>query len=489
VHTVSPRRLAISALAVLAVLLAVGCGSGATTSDDTAAVVPARAPVYVEVTIDPHGAQRDGALAAARKVLGAGDPQAVLERILRQGGTRGEVEPWLGDRVAAFALAPSEDAGAVVATSSDAGRAHAFVEAQGTRSERYRDTELRLDATGTAFALVHDDVVAGRVVAVRAAIDAAAGDALADAKAFREALDRVGGAEGVGRAYLAPRALLDAGSAPSGGMFGSLAAGTLSGALPSAVGARFHADAGAVRADVATIGGAPGRPADPAILAGVTGKAWLATGVGDVGERLREGLGASGAVLDLVGGQTGLDVRRDLLSWMGEGAIFLTGDSPSALGGALVVRSSDPRATRAVVPKLGALLGRLAPGATVRELHAPGVDAGVSVRLQGVPAPVQIAAAGDRFIVAAGRRALGEAIAPRTRLGDEPDFRSAAGALGGGLRPTAYVGARALTSLAGTIGANAGADPAALRRTLARFTALVATDRGDGRWRAALGLR
>jgi hypothetical protein len=174
---------------------------------------------------------------------------------------------------------------------------------------------------------------------------------------------------------------------------------------------------------------------------------------------------------------------------MGEGAIFLTGDTPSAIGGALVVRSKDPGATRAAVPKLGALLGRLAPGATVRALQAPGVDAGVTARLQGVPAPVHIAAAGDRFVVAVGEDALREAIAPRTRLGDQPDFRSAAGALGGGLRPTAFAGARALTALASTIAANAGADRAALRRTLQRFTALVAADRGDGRWRAALGLR
>jgi hypothetical protein len=478
------------ALAVLALIVAGGCGSSAKTSQDTAAVVPARAPVYVEVTVDPQGDQRDGALAAARKVLGTDDPRAALQRIIRQGSGRGEIEPWLGDRVAAFALAPSENAAAVVATSSDADGARAFVDAQGTRTERHRDTELRVDARGTAYALVKGDVVAGRLAAVRAAIDAAAGDALADAKPFKAALDRVDAKQGVGRAYLAPRALLEGASMPSGGMFGSLAAGTLSGALPSAVGARFHADGDAVRADVATIGGAdPGTPADPAILAGVTGRAWLATAVGDVGEGLRNGLGASGAVLGLIGAQAGLDIRRDLLSWMGEGAIFLTGDTPSAIGGALVVRSKDPGATRAAVPKLGALLGRLAPGATVRALQAPGVDAGVTARLQGVPAPVHIAAAGDRFVVAVGEDALREAIAPRTRLGDQPDFRSAADALGGDLRPTAFAGARALTTLASTIAANAGADRAAPRRTLQRFTALVAADRGDGRWRAALGLR
>jgi hypothetical protein len=488
------RRVAVLALALLTVAVAAGCGSGSKGSEDPAAVVPARAAAYLEVTIDPEGAERDDALAGARKVLGTQDPKAVLERILRRGGTgKGEIEPWIGDRVAAFALAPAKgsEQGAIVATTSDADAAGTFVEAQGTRTQRYKDTDLHLDARGDAFAVVDDTVVAGQPAAVRAAVDAAAGDALADAKTFKDAIARAGGEGGIGRAYLAPRLLADTGAPmPSGGMFGSLAAGMLTGALPTAVGARLHADADALRADVAAIGGAqPGDPADPDVLAGVTGKAWLAAGIGDVGARVKEQLGASGALLDLLGAQAGLDIERDLLAWMGEGAVFAIGSSPSALGGALVVHSKDPAATRAAIPKLAGLVGRLARGATVRELHAAGVDAGVSVRLQGIPAPVQIAAAGDRFVIALGRDALREAITPSSRLGDDPDVRSAAAALGSGLRPTAFAGARGLTALAATVGRNAGANATELRQVLGRFTALVAADRGDGRWRAALGLR
>jgi hypothetical protein len=485
------RRLAVSPLAVLAVVLAAGCGSSAKSSGDPAAVVPARAPAYVEATIPAAGQERDDALAAARKVLGTSDPVAQLQRLLRDAG-KGDVQPWIGDRVGAFSLAGS-GGGATVAAASDVAAARDWVKARGTRTESYKDVELRLDAKGTAYAVVDDRVVAGARAAVRVAVDAASGDALADAKAFTDALGRVQGGDGVGRAYLAPRAILEASGASSmsgGGMFGSLAAGALTGALPTAVAAKFHADGDAVRADVATVGGAQsGARANPDVLAAVTGRAWLATAVGDVGSGLQGQLGGADAILSLVGAQAGLDIRKDLLGWMGDGAFFVAGDSPAALGGALVVRSEDPAASRAAVPKLGALISRFATGATVRELHAQGVDAGISVRMQGLPAQLQIAAAGDRFVIAAGRGALQEAISPSSRLGDDADFRSAAATLGGGLRPTSYVGISELARLGSLLARRAHEDPGDVRETLARFTALVAADQGDGRLKASLGLR
>jgi hypothetical protein len=493
VSIATPRRAPLALVAALTVAIAAGCGSGDETAADPAAVVPARAPAYVEVTVAPEGAQRDDALAAAGKVLGTSDPEATLRRMLRG---KGDVEPWLGEKVAAFTLsapmAKGSGDGAVVAATSDPDAAGDWVQAQGTRTQRHRDVDMRIGADGDAYALVEDRVVAGRTAAVTAAIDAAAGDALADAKPFREALDRVDGEDGVGRAYLAPRALADTGAAvPSaGGMFGSLAAGTLTNSLPTAVGAKFHADGDAIRADIATVGGAKqGEPADPEFVAALTGKAWLAAGIGDVGSKLEQQLGGSDAILGLVSAQAGLDIKKDLLAWMGEGAVFLSGDSPGTIGGALVVRSKDPAATRAAVPKLGSLVSRFASGAVVRPLRASGVDAGVSVRVQGVPAPVEIAAAGDRFVIAVGDGVLQEAISPSSRLGDKPDFQAAAATLGDDLKPTLYVGASGVSSLASAFGKGGGSNTAEIERTLARFTALVAADRGDGRWRASLGLR
>jgi hypothetical protein len=117
------------------------------------------------------------------------------------------------------------------------------------------------------------------------------------------------------------------------------------------------------------------------------------------------------------------------------------------------------------------------------------VDAGIAIRAQGVPAPVEIAAAGDRFVVAVGRDALREAISPTSRLGDDPDFRSAAATLGDDLRPTMFIGAREATPLASVLAGRTGASVREVREALGRFTAAVAADRGERRWRASIGLR
>ena len=331
----------------------------------------------------------------------------------------------------------------------------------------------------------------GTPAAVRATVDAAGGDDLASLSAFKESLDRVEGDDGIGRGYLALRALLEGRTAPSsGGMIGSLATGLVTGSLPTAVGMRFHADGSAVRADLAGVGGADlGPRPDPAFVAGLTGDAWLAMGLGQVGARLKEQLGGSGPILSLVGAQSGLDIDKDLLAWMGEGAVFVTGDSPATIGGALVVQSKDPTAMRAAIPKLASLVTRFAAGSSTRELHAAGVDAGIAIRAQGVPAPVEIAAAGDRFVIAVGRDALREAISPTSRLGDDPDFQSAAATLGDGLKPTMFIGAREATPLASVLAGRTGASVREVREALGRFTAAVAADRGERRWRASIGLR
>jgi hypothetical protein len=485
------RRLGLAVLAALVVAVAAGCGAKQETSADPAAVVPARAPVYVEATIPPPGATRDDALAAARKVLGTADAGARLQELIRGKGGKGDVAPWIGDRVGAFSLTGSTGDGAYVAAASDVDAARDWVSGQGGRTQRYEDVDIRIGTGGTAYAVVEDRVVVGSPAAVRATVDAAGGDDLASLTAFKESLDRVEGDEGVGRGYLALRALLEGRTAPtSSGMLGSLATGLATGSMPTAVGMRFHADGSAVRADLAGVGGADlGPRPDPALVAGLTGRAWLAMGLGQVGERLKEQLGGSGPILALVGAQAGLDVDKDILGWMGEGAIFVTGDSPATIGGALVVEAKDPAAMRAAIPKLGSLIARFATGSSARELHATGVDAGISVRAQGVPAPVEIAAAGDRFVIAIGHDALREAIAPTSRLGDDPDFRSAAATLGDGLRPTMFIGAHEASPLASVLAGRTGADAREVREILGRFTAAVAADRGDRRWRAAIGLR
>ena len=487
------RRLSLPVLLLLVAAVGAGCGTSGDTADP-AAIVPARAPVYVEATVAPQGELRDDALAAGRKLLDTNDPEARLRELLRDHG-KGDVKGWLGERVAAFKLPATRGAreGAVIATTSDPDAAREYVQAQGSKTERHGDVELRLATDGTAYALVEDQVVAGQPAAVRAAIDAAKGDSLAESDSFKKAFERVDGEDGIGRAYLAPRTLLQRSGLQSGvpgaGMLGSLASGALTGTLPSAVAARFHADGDAIRADVASVGGGqPAEPADPAFLAALTGKAWLAAGVGEVGPLLKEqleALGGSQAMLGLLSAQAGLDIEKDLLGWMGQGAVFVTGTERDSIGGALVVRSKDPAATRAAIPKLSGLIGRFANGVTTTPLRAQGVDAGFTLRPPGATQAVHVAAAGDLFVIALGDEALREAVSPGSKMGDDANFRDAAATLGDDLEPTAYVAVQRLAEVM----AASGKRPDQLETYLRRFSAFVAADRGDGRWRASLAFR
>ncbi|HSD81192.1 MAG TPA: DUF3352 domain-containing protein, partial [Solirubrobacteraceae bacterium] len=208
---------------------------------------------------------------------------------------------------------------------------------------------------------------------------------------------------------------------------------------------------------------------------------------GDIGTSLQSALdsvGASGLggigvgqVEDQVRRATGLDLRRDLLSWMGSGAVFVRGDGPGTLAGGLVVESSDPAKTAAAVRRLGPLV-RASGDARVVKLRAPGVTAGWTVRSSGGP-EVLIAAAGDRFVVAVGRRALTAALGSGGRLGETPAFRDAAGRLGDGYAASFWLDLPAVARLVEGFGSGKP-DARRAAETLRRFGAVVAGTKRDG---------
>jgi hypothetical protein len=208
--------------------------------------------------------------------------------------------------------------------------------------------------------------------------------------------------------------------------------------------------------------------------------------VGEVGQtvngfidRVSSGSGIAAVGVQALLGQTqqslGLDIRRDLLAWMGDAGLFVAGDSGSDTRAALVVASKDAAATRRAVSALGTLARRSA-GADVSALHASGVDAGFAVHRPGQRQDLLVAAAGDRFVVATGQAALTEALSPGARLGDAPAFRDAASKLGGDVRPSFFVDLQRLSKRAGSKG---GSHDHA-REYLDAFGALVGGSRRDG---------
>jgi uncharacterized protein DUF3352 len=504
-HARRRRSASVTALVAVAGLLA-ACGSSSPggAEADPAAAVPASAPVYLELVVQPEGQVREGALAAGRKVLGSDDPAGKLaeafDEMLRDEGVSfaRDVAPWLGKRVG-FAMIGQggkgeRDVVVVAAAADDDAAAAAVPRLAGAGSvERSHDgVDYRLGRNGDTAAAVHEGrVLVGSEAGVRAAIDAVGGDALAETDRLRRARDDVDADEGLGFLYADVRALargLLGGMGPQAGPAAMLLPGLLD-SLPETVGARLDAAADAVRIDAAARGGSEAwsGAGAPRAAAELPGGSWLGLGIADVGralddtiERLSsQGIAGVGvqAFLAQLRQQTGLDLRRDVLSWMGDAGLFVTGERAGSVGGGLVVQAKDAARMRATVGKLAPLVRGLG-GGDVAPLHARGVDEGFVVRTDGKPA-VYVAAAGERFVIAVGRRALGQAIAPADRLGDQAAFRAAAAKLGNGLRPSFYLDIPAVTRLLERLGGD-DRKLAVVRPYLEAFGALVGGSRREG---------
>jgi len=488
-----------------AVALATGaaaCGSspGSGGSEGPAAAVPAGAPVYVEAALGGQGARSADARALLRRVLRTADPRAAL---LHRAGAgrrlvfRRDVQPWLGQKAGAAltsAVGQAAQRGLVVVESRDDGKAAAKLDALlggRTSTSAYRGVQIRTaPRRADAAAVLDGHVLMGTPAQVRAGLDVLKGvrQSLGASSRFTRAREAAG-ADGLAFLYADVRSVFRAQAAQAGPVAALLR--PVADTLPEAVGATLRAERHAFVVDGVSLGGrAVSRTASSgaaAAVAGAPGGSWLAAGVGDVGRSLEsavDAIGASGLggvavaqIEDRLRRATGLELRRDVLSWMDDAALFIEGDRPRALGGALVVRSSDPAKTAIAVRRLGPLL-RATAQVSVRPLAVRGFTAGWSVR-SGRGRPVLVAAAGGRFVVAFGRRALVDAVATRGRLRDVPSFRAAAAKLGGGYATSFWLNVPVLRRLAQRCAREDGR-AAQVAQALRAFGASTAGVRRDG---------
>ena len=500
-HRPARRRLpAVLALLVTAAGAVAGCASssGAGSGSDPAAAVPASAPVYAEAVVAGGGKEQQDAQAALGKILGTTDPQAQVVALFDQGGVQfaRDVQPWLGDRVGAAALTLGKQGDKiVVAASRDDATATAALGRilPGATERSYRDVSDRVaskDGRPLAAGVVGDAVVFGSENGLKAAVDASKGSSLAEGDQLKEARSTVR-QERSGFLYVDVAGFLRQALGASGGGAAQLApfVDPVAQALPKTFAAALDAEPGLVRVDSAAFGNGGGARAAGSggdALAGLPGDAWLGLGVGELGQtvngfidRVSAGSGLAGVGLQALLGQAqqglGLDIRKDLLGWMGDAGVFVAGSSADNARAALVIASKDPAATQRAVRALETLARR---SGDVSALHAAGVDVGFAVKRPGGKEDLLVAAAGDRFVVAGGRRALDEALSPGSRLGDAPAFRDAAAKLSAGVRPSYFVDVRKLSGLAGS--SAKGGRGHDLQQRLKAFGAVVGGAKRDG---------
>jgi len=485
----SRRRLpAVLAALVTAAGAVAGCAgsSGAGSGSDPAAAVPASAPVYAEAVVAGAGKEQQDAQAALGKILGTTDPQGQVVALFDQGGVQfaRDIQPWLGDRVgaAALTLGKKGDKIVVAASRDDAAATAALGRILPGASERsYRGVSYRVatkDGRPLAAGVVGDAVVFGSENGLKAAVDASKGSSLAEGDPLKEARSTVR-QERSGFLYVDVAGFLRQALGASGGGAAQLApfVDPVAQALPKTFAAALDAEPRRVRVE-----GGSGADA----LAGLPGDAWLGLGVGELGQtvngfidRVSAGSGLAGVGLQALLGQAqqglGLDIRKDLLGWMGDAGVFVAGSSADNARAALVIASKDPAATQRAVRALETLARR---SGDVSALHAAGVDVGFAVKRPGGKEDLLVAAAGDRFVVAGGRRALDEALSPGSRLGDAPAFRDAAAKLSAGVRPSYFVDVRKLSGLAGS--SAKGGRGHDLQQRLKAFGAVVGGAKRDG---------
>jgi Protein of unknown function (DUF3352) len=500
------RLLVMALLLALCGAFAAGCGSssGSGGTDDPAALIPAGAPVYAEAVVRPDGKVRSDLEGALKKILRTDDPGAKIEKLLEDSGKgegvtfKDDVDPWLGDRVgiAVTALHSGRDADYVaVISSKDDDKAQATLDKQkGDIVKRsYKGVDYRFNRKDkTAAAVFEHRVMIGTEGALKAVIDAKGGDTLDESNGLSAVRSKVA-QDRIGLFYVDVQGLLRtvSQSASSDPQVGAMLQ-SFSSALPKTIGAALQAQPDALRIDAVSIGtpksaSTGGSGAD--IVAALPGDAWLGLGVANLGQTLDRvlqtvagGGGITGVGVNTLLGQfqkqTGLDLRKDVLGWMSDAGVFVSGTSAADLGGAVVIKTTDPAKTKRTMTVLERF-ARQSGAAKIATLHGKGIDEGFTVHATSGPA-VQVALAGDRFVVAVGSRdVLAKAIAPGQQLGSSPAFTAAAGKLGNGLRPSFFLDFTQVTNL---IAAFAGDNPGFQKSKpyLDTFGAIVAGAKDEG---------
>jgi hypothetical protein len=518
-----PRLTLLATLAALATLAFVAACGGSSASDgsDPASAVPRDAPLYVEAVLRPEGQLREDALAAAGKLLRTPDPEARIRELVDEAFARSDdprvdygkdIEPWLGERVGVW-FEPAkggEFGGAAILATTDEEAAREAIERLNARAgERETDrshggVDYKLSGDGDAWAIFDGFVVAGNEPQVKRTIDARDGDGLGESDTYEGALEGLE-EDRLGAFYLQPKALFDlAAQDPRTGpqidqfrrLYDIDRLGPTAGAF-TANGDRLALDvvqttpeeaAGAL-GPLATGGTTP-------LLGELPGDAWGALGVPKFGATLKtfydQAAGALGgaALREQLRSELGLDLERDVFSWIGDVAFFVRGESRETIDGGVVIQVTDEAAATSAFGKLVGLI-QSRGGVPAEPVEVDGADAAFAIAAPDAPGAVVLARGNGRVVAAYGREAAAEALEAGEKLSDSPAFSEAQSVLGDDLQPTFLLSMAPIVALAD---ATSGDDPewAEVKPYLEALSVVAAGGKPDGeraRSRLAVGLR
>jgi hypothetical protein len=500
------RALPALCLATLGLIVS-GCGSTTGSGSDPASVVPESSFIYAEATIDPSGSQEEAVRSILADLPGTGAPQERLENLIRKAAASDktnkldwdkDVKPWLGDKVAGFvargagSFAKGEVPAAVLLATKDEGAARdALEKAKDSTAahKRYRDVEYIVETDNgdlTAEGVVDGFVVLGSDAGMQAAIDASKDRTLSDSDKFKEAVKDVP-EERVGFMYADVAGLIQLASQATGNQFpGSALFGPLLAGKPLVIIARAENQALIFEGKSLPTGGLVKSGGDPSsLMAQMPESSWAALALPGFGDGVRAAVNGFAAAF---GGQeqlneqirkaTGLDVEKDVLSWIGDVGAFVDGDTKDTVGGGVLIKSKDPETSKQALTKIAAAIQKSDPTARVAAARVPGAF-GYQFSDPQAPRGVFMVQAGDTVAITYGKdeakAALGDG-----GLSGSSDFTRAADGLGDGYQPALYMSMPPILRVAEAFGASSDKDYAQAKPYLTILDYLIAGSAHSG---------
>ncbi|MGH2754730.1 MAG: DUF3352 domain-containing protein [Actinomycetota bacterium] len=459
--------------------------------DDVAiSITPENAGVFASLYVNPSNDQKraiDSLLQRFPQTESFDDTKNLLINLLDPEleplgiNFEDDIEPWLGDQIAGFVVPPSSgqivpDAAALLATDDEDATQEAIDKVLESQSETEVDLETRThegieyrvdpdpaeDEPAAAYGFVESYLVVGTEGAVTAAIDASQGSTLEDSDEYRATVepfyeDRIALVYFDAGGFLEVLAADPALDPRTSAQFESLREFDALG--PYAFAVRAASDGAMI--ETSTRLAEEGAYSDitrafegQGLVRDLPGASWAALGLPQVGllaELTIRSIEDSGGAADVaeveraVRAETGLDLREDILSWMGNAGLFVQGTDLQSIGGGLVVESSDPAKSDAALDALVQLANREQPG-LLEPLERDG-RSGYSVQVPGLPVPINVLG-GESLIVAVGEKATDDLLSGDTSLGDSERFDDVDELIGEDLNPIFFVDIEAALQLA-----------------------------------------
>jgi len=448
-------------LAAIAALFVVGCGGGSDDSSggtDPATVAPTKAPVFIDFTVRPEGEMEQNIDALAKEIAGVDNLGELIVTELENSASddgeeldfEKEVEPWLGDRGGLF-LQDYEDSDfegyGVAFQTSDEGASKDFIDKQ---LESNDEPAEEGSYEGVDFAVEADDgttvgVFDGLVVLAededifKAMVDASSGENLGGESSYTSAVANVP-EQSAADVYVDIGALIE----EAGGEIDSDTEVFLDslGIEPDEATAVASLVPGSkqVEIDLSTNLSGDEPPSGDAseLLGSLPATSVAAFASAEFGQRFNEGIdqideqGIPGEVppnqLKKTLKQAGVDLES-IASSIGDVGAYLTGNSESSLGGAVVFETDSATEAKNTVANLGLF---------IRSTGTPGITkisegaSGFSIRSPELGRqPVVVVAKGSRMAIGYGLAPTLTAFQESSKtLSDAPAYGEALDALG-----------------------------------------------------------